>query len=45
MSDCPATGVIDLDGQPVGVICNLPLHDGEQHHDNVLGDWNSEEQQ
>jgi hypothetical protein len=44
MSDCPATGTIILDGQPVGVICNLPPHDGEQHHDNVHGDWNGEEQ-
>lgn len=43
MSDCPTTGIIELDGQPVGVICNRPPHQGEQHHDNVLGDWTSEE--
>lgn len=44
MSDCPATGLIRLDGQFIGVICNLPVHDGAQHHDVVHGDWNSEEQ-
>ena len=44
MSDCPATGTIHLDGQPVGVICNLPPHQGEQHHDVVHGDWSNEEQ-
>lgn len=45
MSDCPATGLIYVDDQLVGVICNLPPHQGGQHHDNVHGDWPSEEQQ
>ena len=39
MSDCPATGTIHLDGQDAGVICNLPPHQGDQHHDAVHGDW------
>lgn len=44
MSDCSATGTILLDGQPVGVICNLKPHQDKQHHDNVHGEWNSEDQ-
>jgi len=39
MSDCPATGTITLDGQQVVVICNLPPHDSDWHHDIVHGDW------
>ena len=42
MSDCPATGHIVLNGQSVGVICNLPPHQGGQHHDVVHGDWEDE---
>lgn len=44
MANRLVTGTIGLDGQPVGVICNLSPHQGEQHHDNVLGAWSSKEQ-
>lgn len=39
--DCPATGQTTVDAVPVRVICNLPPHDGHEHHDIVHGDWTS----
>lgn len=39
MNDCPATGTITLDDQDITVICNLPPHDSNWHHDVVHGDW------
>jgi hypothetical protein len=42
MSDCPATGTIQLGDEPIAVICNLAPHDSGQHHDIVHGDWTEE---
>jgi hypothetical protein len=39
MSDCTATGTIQLGDEPITVICNLAPHDGPKHHDVVHGDW------
>jgi hypothetical protein len=41
-ADCPAAGWAPLGAAPLRVICNLEPHDGDQHHDNVHGDWSSE---
>jgi hypothetical protein len=42
-SDCPATGTVDVIGDPIVVICNLEPHGDGQHHDNVHGDWTASE--
>ncbi|MGE7437963.1 hypothetical protein [Kitasatospora sp. NPDC001175] len=39
MTNCTATGTITLNDDPIVVICNLPPHDGDLHHDVVHGDW------
>ncbi|MFB7665855.1 hypothetical protein ACFC1R_18190 [Kitasatospora sp. NPDC056138] len=41
MTGCTAAGAITLNGESIAVICDLPPHDGNQHHDVVHGDWTS----
>lgn len=41
MTDCPATGTIRIGDETIVVICNLPPHDSDWHHDLVHGDWTS----
>jgi hypothetical protein len=39
--DCPAAGWTAIGTTPLRLICNTEVHDGEQHHDIVHGDWTS----